>query len=88
MANPRPLILTDAAYAYGDPEPVSISGLGTAAEADVEDFVETADAGTIISADIAAFVAVDDTPADAAAVAADLIAVRAALIAAGLMEAS
>jgi hypothetical protein len=44
--------------------------------------------GDIPQTAVAAFVAVDATPADATAVATDLIAVRAALIAAGLMAAS
>lgn len=71
MANPRPLILTDAGFAAGAPEPVSIEGIGSAAGGDVADFV-----------------AIDSTPADATAVATDLIALRTALIAAGLMAAS
>lgn len=44
--------------------------------------------GPLVDAEPAAFTAVDATPADATAVATDLIAIRSALIAAGLMEAS
>jgi hypothetical protein len=101
MAEPRPVVITQvAAESYTgqySPEPLLAVGPIPGAEGGVVDSVE---AGTGIAVDAtdpaapevsvvpAAFVAVDDTPADAAAVAADLIAVRDALIAAGFMDAS
>ena len=70
--NPKPITLTQADTWTGAGDPQPFVVIGTG-----NDMV-----------DPAAFVAIDDTPADAAAVAADLEAVRDALIAAGLMAAS
>ena len=70
--DPKPITITQADTWTGAGDPQPLQVIGTGNAMIVP----------------AAFVAVDDTPADAAAVAADLEAVRDALIAAGLMAAS
>jgi hypothetical protein len=98
--SPKPVSITQIAegsYTGYRPQELLVVGDIPGAEGGVVDSVE---AGTGIAVDAtdpaapevsvvpAAFVAVDDSPADAAAVAADLIAVRDALITAGFMDAS
>ena len=70
--DPKPITLTQADTWTGAGDPQPFVVIGTG-----NDMLEPA-----------AFVAVDSTPADATAVATDLIAVRTALINAGLMAAS
>jgi hypothetical protein len=73
MAEPKPVVLTQSATNPSEYEPAPLVIVGEL---------------PVAALTPAAFVAVDDSPADAAAVAADLIAVRDSLITAGFMAAS
>lgn len=68
------------------PKPITLTTVASITGPDPQPMVVVGDINDIITP--AAFVAVDETPADATAVATDLAAVVDALVAAGLMAAS